>query len=144
MAFYLDLFSPETYEAFSSSDRQISGFRPNQRVAAQKIKRGDKLICYMTKLSRWIGILQVVEGPFEDDTPILFPESDPFIIRFRVKPIVWLPKENTLPIHLDEIWNALTFTKGQDRSTSTWTGKLRAPNKTHERGTSSKSGRNRS
>jgi hypothetical protein len=79
----------------------------------------------MTKLSRWVGILQVVEGPYEDDAPIFFPESDPFVIRFRIKPVIWLPKENALPIHLDEIWNALTFTKGQDRSTSNWTGKLR-------------------
>lgn len=125
MAFYLDLFSPETYEAFSKSDRQITGFRPNQRTAAQKIKRGDKLLCYMTKLSRWVGVLQVVEEAFEDDTPIFYPEDDPFIVRFEVRPIVWLPKENALPIHLDEIWNALTFTKGQDRSTSSWTGKLR-------------------
>jgi predicted RNA-binding protein len=125
MAYYLDLFSPETYEAFSQSDRQVSGFRTRQRTVAQKIKRGDKLVCYMTKLSRWVGILQVVEGPYEDNTAIFYPEDDPFVIRFRVKPLVWLPKENALPIHLDEIWNALTFTKGQDPSTSNWTGKLR-------------------
>ena len=125
MPFYLDLFSPETYEVFSQSDRQISGFRPRQLTAAQKIKRGDKLVCYMTKLSRWVGILQVVDGPFEDNTPIFYPEDDPFVIRFKVKPLVWLSKENALPIHLDEIWNVLTFTKGQDPSTSNWTGKLR-------------------
>jgi predicted RNA-binding protein len=125
MAFYLDLFSPETYEAFSKSDRQVSGFRLRQQVAAQRIKRGDKLVCYMTKLSRWVGVLQVVEGPYVDETPIFFPEDDPFVIRFRVKPIVWLPKENALPIHQDEIWDALSFTRGQNRSTSTWTGKLR-------------------
>jgi predicted RNA-binding protein len=125
MAFYLDLFSPETYEAFSKSDRQVSGFRTRQQVSAQRIKHGDKLVCYMTKLSRWVGILQVTEGPYEEDSPIFFPEDDPFVIRFRVKPIVWLPKEHALPIHLDEIWNALTFTRGQDRSTSSWTGKLR-------------------
>lgn len=125
MSFYLDLFSPETYEVFSQSERQVSGFRTRQRAAAQKIKRGDKLVCYMTKLSRWVGILQVIEGPYEDSAPIFYPEDDPFVIRFKVKPIVWLPKENALPIHLDEIWNALTFTKGQDPSTSNWTGKLR-------------------
>jgi hypothetical protein len=51
MAFYLDLFSPETYEAFSRSDQQITGFRPRQKLAAQKVKAGDKFVCYMTKLS---------------------------------------------------------------------------------------------
>lgn len=125
MSFYLDLFSPETYEAFSRSDRRVSGFRSRQRAAATRIKPGDKLVCYMTKLSRWVGVLEVIEGPYEDKTPIFYPEDDPFVIRFKVKTIVWLPKEKTLPIHLEEIWSALSFTKGQDPTTANWTGKLR-------------------
>jgi predicted RNA-binding protein len=126
MAFYLNLFSPETYEAFSSSDRQVSGFRPRQFLVAQQIKPGDKLVCYMTKLSRWVGILEVIDGPYEDNSPIFFPEDDPFVIRFRVRSVVWLGKEHALPIHQQEIWNSLSFTRGQDPSTSSWTGKLRA------------------
>jgi hypothetical protein len=34
MAYYLDLFSPETYEAFSKSNREISGFRARQEGMA--------------------------------------------------------------------------------------------------------------
>ena len=49
MPYYLDLFSPETYEAFGRSDRTISGFRPRQRSVAGKIQPGNKLICYMTR-----------------------------------------------------------------------------------------------
>jgi hypothetical protein len=62
MAYFLDLFSPETYEAFSKSKQDISGFRPRQENATSKIQIGDKLICYMTKLSRWVGILEVHTG----------------------------------------------------------------------------------
>ena len=58
--------------------------------------------------------------------PIFYPEDDPFVLRFRVKTIVWLAKKHALPIHLDEIWNTLSFTKGQDPTTSNWTGKLRS------------------
>jgi hypothetical protein len=36
MAYFLDLFSPETYEAFSRSDRSVSGFRVRQRNLAEK------------------------------------------------------------------------------------------------------------
>lgn len=61
MAYYLDLFSPETYEAFTRSDQSISGFRTRQENAASRISIGDKLICYMTKLSRWIGVLEVAK-----------------------------------------------------------------------------------
>ncbi len=62
MSYYLDLFSPETYEAFLRSPRDVSGFRERQYIQATKIKPGDKLICYLTKLSRWIGALEVIEG----------------------------------------------------------------------------------
>lgn len=126
MKYYLDLFSPETYEAFSNSDRTTSGFRVRQRNAASKLKPGDRLVCYMTKLSRWCGVLQVVEGPFEDSTPIFYPEDDPFVMRFRVAPKIWLPKDKCVPIHEEEIWNRLSFTKGQEKGSSTWTGKIRA------------------
>ena len=125
MAYYLNLFSPETYEAFSNSDRSISGFRPRQRNASKRVEPGDRLICYMTKLSRWIGILEVVEGPFEDSTPIFYAEDDPFVVRFRVRPVVWLNKEHGIPIHEDEVWSALTFTRDHEYGRTGWTGKLR-------------------
>jgi hypothetical protein len=87
MAYFTDLFSPETYEAFGRSDRTVSGFRMRQRNIANRIKPGDKLVCYMTKLSRWGGILEVVEGPFID--------ADPFVVRFRVNPTRRGERENT-------------------------------------------------
>jgi hypothetical protein len=125
MAYYLDLFSPETYEAFGRSDRTVSGFRIRQRNVAQRVKPGDKLVCYMTKLSRWIGVLEVVNGPFVDETPIFYPQDDPFVVRFRVREMVWLPVEKAGPIHEERVWNTLSFTQGQSRTSSAWTGILR-------------------
>lgn len=125
MTYYINLFSPETYEAFTKSDQSISGFRVRQENAASKIKVGDKLICYMTKLSRWIGVFEVESKYFQDSSPIFYPNDDPFTIRFKVKPLAWLPKERALPIRSDKIWNNLSFTKGYDINSSFWTGKLR-------------------
>lgn len=110
MAYFLDLFSPETYEAFSRSDRTVSGFRVRQRNAAEKINPGDKLLCSMTKLSRWVGMLEVVSGPYEDASPIFYGESDPFVVRFKVKPTIWLAKEKAVPIHEDAVWETPSFT----------------------------------
>jgi hypothetical protein len=124
--YYLNLFSPETYEAFSSSDRSVSGFRVRQRKAASRIRPGDRFVCYMTKLSRWVGILEVEDGPYEDDTPIFYEEDDPFVIRFKVRPVEWLPKEKTVPIYEDQVWENLSFTREHEKGTSTWTGKIRA------------------
>jgi predicted RNA-binding protein len=125
MAYYLDLFSPETYEAFARSDRSVSGFRMRQRNVARRVKPGDKFICYMTRLSRWMGLLEVVDGPSVDETPIFYAENDPFVVRFRVRPLVWLPVEKAIPIHEDRVWNQLSFTRGQSKRSSSWTGKLR-------------------
>ncbi len=125
MAYYLDLFSPETYEAFGRSGRTISGFRLRQRNVAQRVKCGDKFVCYMTRLSRWIGLLEVLEGPFIDRTPIFYPEDDPFVVRFRVRELVWLPVEKAVPIHETQVWERLSFTRGQSKTSSAWTGKLR-------------------
>ena len=122
MAYFTDLFSPETYEAFGRSQRDISGFRIRQQRAAQRIKPGDKLVAYLTKLSRWCGVLEVQNGPFIESTPIFYPEDDPFVVRFRVKPLIWLSVEKAIPIHEALVWDKLSFTQGQDRSSSSWTG----------------------
>lgn len=125
MTHYLDLFSPETYEAYSRSDRTVSGFRRRQQGAAEKIHPGDRLLCYMTKVSRWVGILEVTSDCFIDTEPRFYEMEDPFVVRFRVKPLVWLPKEQTIPIHAPRVWQALSFTRDCDPGTSQWTGRLR-------------------
>lgn len=126
MTYYLDLFSPETYKAFTDSPRDISGFRPHQRNTARTVRVGDKLVCYVTRISRWVGVLEVISPFFEDSTPIFYTENDPFTIRFRVKPIVWLPYEYAIPIDDDSVWNSLSFTKDHKKHGSGWTGFVRS------------------
>ncbi len=126
MAYYLDLFSPETYEYFSNSTWNITGFRIRQSQAAKKIMPGDRFVCYMTKLSRWIGILEVLSESFIDETPWLYEKNDPFVVRFHVKPFIWLSKEKAVPIREDFVWNRLSFTKGHEKHGSGWTGIFRS------------------
>jgi hypothetical protein len=126
MTHYIDLFSPETYEAFSASEQDVTGFRLRQQVVAAKIHPHDKLICYLTKLSRWFGILEVSSKCYIDETPRFIPENDPFVVRFKVKPLVWLDVERSIPIRDSRIWNTLSFTKDLDKTSPKWTGKLRA------------------
>lgn len=125
MAYYIDLFSPETYLAFSNSNRQISGFRDRQRGTATNIKPGDTFICYMTKLSRWVGVLEISSEFFVDDQPIFVPANDPFVVRFQVSPKVWLKPEFGVPINNDICWKHLSFTKDLHRNSNAWTGMVR-------------------
>ncbi len=103
----------------------MAGFRRRHLGIGNRVKSGDRLLCYMMRLSRWFGVLDVLEGPYVDESPIFAAEADPFVVRFRVKPTVWLSLEKGVPIHEDRLWNALSFTRGQSKSSTTWTGKLR-------------------
>ncbi len=125
MAYYLNLFSPETYEAFTASNRTVSGFRLRQQQAASKIRIGDKLICYVTRLSRWIGVLEITSNYYKEDSPLFYEKDDPFVVRFKVRPIVWLPKEKAIPIRTERVWRTLSFTREYDPDYPYWTGKLR-------------------
>jgi hypothetical protein len=126
MAYYIDLFSPETYEAFKRSKQDVSGFRPRQKHIAPRIMPCDKLVCYLTKLSRWFGVLEVLDGPFVDNTPIFYPDQDPFTIRFHVRPLTLLDVVNAIPIHDQQIWQSLSFTRTLEPTSVVWTGKVRA------------------
>jgi hypothetical protein len=126
MAYFIDLFSPETYEAFARSTRDISGFRLRQQGVAERVAPGDLFVCYLTRLSRWFGLLEVTDGPFADDKPIFVPEDDPFVIRFHVRQLVWLDIDKAIPIHDQAIWRGLSFTRGLDEGSIAWTGKVRA------------------
>jgi predicted RNA-binding protein len=126
MAYFIDLFSPETYEAFRSSSRDVSGFRLRQKAVTERIKPGDMLVCYMTRLSRWFGLLEVVEGPYIDSKPIFAPEDEPFVVRFRVRPLILFDPEKSIPIHDKEIWKGLSFTRKLEPGSLAWTGMVRS------------------
>lgn len=125
MAYFIDLFSPETHAAFSRSTRDISGFRMRHRGMAERIQPGDTFVCYLTRLSRWVGLLDVVEGPFIDNKPIFVETDDPFVVRFKVRPVVWLSVEKAIPIHDAVIWHGLSFTRRLEKGSIGWTGKVR-------------------
>jgi len=126
MNYYIDLFSPETAKAFESSNKDISGFRISRKtyVNNMNIGPGDRFICYVTKLQRLVGVLEIKSKPFQDDKPIFMKDNDPFVLRFNVQPIVWLPLEKAIPLHEDFIWNTLSFTKGLAKTDNSWTWRV--------------------
>lgn len=126
MNYYLDLFSPQTFEAFLKSSKDITGFRLRQLHQAEQVKPGDKFICYLTKLSRWFGVLEVLSNCFQDDTPFYYDSDDPFVVRFKINPKVLLEKEKAIPIKEAIIWDQLSFTKDLRKQGSRWTGPIRS------------------
>lgn len=125
MKYFLDLFTPETWQNFRQTGSEVTGFRERQRGLAQKVNPGDIFLCYLTRLSRWCGVLEVKSGPYRDDTPI-HSDPDPFVVRFMVDPIVALEPELAIPIHEGRIWSKLTITRQYEPGYPYWSGFFRS------------------
>ena len=119
--YWLDLFTPYTWTRFQEHGATVSGFRPRQRIAAfERVKRGDLFLCYLVKLSRWCGFLEVSSDAFESDSPIFSDTNDPFPIRFKVDAKVMLDFEEAVPIEQPELWHELSFTKSLTAGARGW------------------------
>jgi hypothetical protein len=120
------LFSPETYAAFTKSPQTIMGVPLRQFYTAMRVAPHDVLVCYVAGYSRWCGLLEVLEGPFIDETPVFTPAPDRFVVRFRVEPLVWCADiEEALPIKDEALWRQLSFTRDRNPHGRWMGGRLR-------------------
>jgi len=94
--YWLDLFTGKTWEEFLKNGANVSGFRERRKKSAEKIKPGDYFICYLTGISRFIGILEVTSECYYDETPIW--KNETFPIRFKVKLIYELNPKTAIPV----------------------------------------------
>jgi hypothetical protein len=70
-------------------------------------------------------MLEIRDGPFEDNTPIFVKEDDPFTVRFHVVPTLCLPVERAIPIRNSRVWNRFSWTAGSSQSETTWAARFR-------------------
>ncbi len=125
MAYFLDLFTPQTWLTFREAGATVTGYRErHRRLAMGRVSQGDIFLCYLTRLSRWCGVLQVESDAYSDDSPI-YGDPDPYTVRFRVKPIIVLEPEMAIPIYDDKVWSKLTITNQYEKGDRFWTGFFR-------------------
>ncbi|MEO3430535.1 hypothetical protein AAFN88_16875 [Pelagibius sp. CAU 1746] len=89
-------------------------------MAKERGRPGTIFLCYLVGLSRWCGALSIEGKPYVDDSPIFYESDDPFVVRFKVKPIVTLPIEQSVPITVPEVWNSLSLTDGVPLGSFGW------------------------
>ena len=97
-----------------------SGFSQKRWTTVQKIKPGDYLLCYLTRVSRWVGVLEVVGKPFFDEEPIW--SSQVYPSRVKVKVLLALAPEHGVPVL--EMREELTVFRGLDNP-NRWQGPFR-------------------
>ena len=118
-SYWLDLFTGSTWEEFLAAGGQVSGFRQSRAATVKKIEPGDWLVCYVTGVSRWIGILEVTGASFTSEEPIY--TDDVFPARLPVKVVLQLAPENAVPITL--LRDKLSYFHHE--SPIAWTGHFR-------------------
>jgi hypothetical protein len=118
--YWLDLFTGTTWQEFLDAGAKVSGFRDRRWKTVQQMKAGDLLLCYLTGLSRFIGLLEVVSDPFRDESKIWQEESFP--CRVRVKALTTLTPEIAVPVQ--ELRDQLSIFSDL-KSPNAWTGHFR-------------------
>ena len=115
MAYYLVPINIDTYEAFNESPRDVIGFSVSYRSKAKAVRPGDHLLayCYYPDFARWLGVLEVSDNYYMDESPWLSNTSHP--VRLKVSAIVWLSLEKCVPIHEDTVWDRLVLCVGEVR-----------------------------
>ncbi len=104
MNYWLDLFTVTTWDEFRKYGAKVTGFRYRLRRSVDRVKKGDIFICYLTKVMRWVGALEVV-GPSKDKSRIW--KHDEYPVRFDVKPILMLDAEYGIP--MDQLEGKVDF-----------------------------------
>ncbi len=84
------------------------------------MKPGDYLLCYLTGVSRFIGVLEVTSGPYWDETPIW--KDEVFPCRVKVETLASLAPETAVPIF--DLREQLTIFQNL-KSPGAWTGHVR-------------------
>lgn len=120
MTYFLDLFTGATWKEFCDAGSKVSGFRESRWATLQKVKPGDYLLCYLTGVMRFIGVLEVTSEPFKDSTPIW--KDEDFPCRVKVKTVVALTPETAVPVL--ELRDRLSIFSGM-KSPIAWTGHFR-------------------
>jgi hypothetical protein len=120
--YWLDLFTYETWQEFLAAGGDVSGFRQAKWKTVQQIKPGDFLMCYLTGVSRFIGVLQVESQAFQD-TKLIW-GREPFPARVRVRIVVQLTPETAVPVL--ELREVLSIFRGDQESRGYWTGFVRS------------------
>ena len=118
--YWIDLFTVETWKEFQDHGSDVSGFSEKRWATVQRMKPGDYLLCYLTRVSRWVGLLEVAGEPFYDEEPIW--RSAVYPSRVPVRAVLQLAPEHGVPVL--NMREELTIFRGLDNP-NRWQGPFR-------------------
>lgn len=119
--YWIQLFSVSTWKQFIGAGSSVTGFRKSRWSSVCKIQPGDYLLAYLTRVSRFAGVLEVTSAPYEDETPLFREELFP--ARVKVNPVIALTPESAIPVR--ELSSKLSMFRNL-KTVYSWAGRFRS------------------
>jgi len=94
--YWVQVFTVKTWQEFLDAGGKTSGFRSTRWGLIQQIKPKDQLLCYLSGVGKFIGILEVRDEPYLDTTKIW--EDEIFPCRVDVRVVIALRPSTAVPI----------------------------------------------
>ncbi len=112
MTYWIVVGSEENMRIAEARGFDIFGFKSTRRSEVSKMKPGDKLIFYLTKIMKFGGLAEVTSDYFEDHAKVFRSEKKPgedYPFRVKVRPVIVLAPEQYLDVK--EIAPAMAYTQ---------------------------------
>jgi hypothetical protein len=65
-SYWLTVFNATTWQEFLDAAAEVMGSPETQQKPVRRIKQRDYLLAYLTRVSKWIAVLQVTSEPYEE------------------------------------------------------------------------------
>jgi hypothetical protein len=95
-SYWLDLFTAETWAEFLAHGGDVDGFSGRRWPSVKRIRPGDYLMCYLIRVSKFVGLLEAVGEPFLDEQVIW--HSGEYPSRVPVRMILALDPKQGIPV----------------------------------------------
>jgi predicted RNA-binding protein len=112
VAYWIVVGSEENMRIAEARGFDIFGFKSTRRTEASRIKPGDRLVFYLTKIMKFGGIAEVTSEYFEDPARVFVSAKKPketYPFRVRTKPVMILTPAQYLDVR--EIGPTLDYPK---------------------------------
>lgn len=94
--YYLAMFNYETWNEFLENHFPVYGTTFRKQRSMEKTEPGDFLICYVTVLSRFVGLLEITSKAYFSKERIW--KSATYPVRVDVRPVYLLESVNGIPV----------------------------------------------
>jgi predicted RNA-binding protein len=106
--YWVQVFSRGTWREFLEAGAAATGFREHRRAKVNKLKPGDYLLCYLSKVGVWIAALEVVSQPYIERNKRIW-RDELFPCRVDVRIVIQVSLADAVPIR--DLWNKLSIFK---------------------------------